>query len=61
MKRGERYLHPTWLTEDYKPLVVEITRVTRDAVYYRGVYDGQVGGDRMWTTYDRAAKWVKVA
>lgn len=37
IKRGYRYQHPHWLDQANAPLVVQVTKVSGETVYYRAV------------------------
>lgn len=40
--KGLRFIHRSWLDDDYRPLMFEVTKVAVGTVYYKAVYDGKL-------------------
>lgn len=55
LKRGTRFLHTKFITEDKKPLECVVTRIARGIVYWRAVE----GGSSYCFSLEEAPKYVK--
>ena len=58
-RKGLRFVHRFWLDENNNPLTFEVTRIARGTVYYRGIYDGKIGGAPMCCDVDQFPRYVK--
>lgn len=56
LKRGDRFLHKSWLDENRKPMLCEVTRVANGVVYWKQEGENK---SRHYFQIEDAEKYVK--